>query len=629
MKKKITQKLWIIVSAFMLLVLAVNYILQITQVEKDAYANSQDLFWQIKKVLHQNELELESEQEAYRVSYLVDAQTAAYIIALKDDIANDVPELNKIAAMLDLDEIHFFDDQGNLYGGNIPTYWGMSMDSGNQIGFFKAMLGDKTLSLVQGVEPNTAEEKPMQYAAVWREDGKEIIQVGKTPQRVLDAMKRNELSYIFSLVAADSDATIWAIDPKTYKILGSTDESYINQSCADLGLTLEDLQLKGTGKIVTINGKTSYAVFDNTGSVVLCHILPLRVLFHDVNQNTVMLALYMVLIIIVMIVVILRFLDQFIIREISGISEKMAVISAGDLDTRIAINSTPELKLLSEQINYMIESLINNMDRTSTVLDVASIPIAVYEYYPAMKRVMATRRIGEILGLTQQETQAILSDHDLLEEKLDQLRGQPFDQEKGIYKLQGVERFIRMDTIDSAPNVVGILMDVTNDTLERQVIEHERDMDILTNLYNRRAFYRIMDDVFRNEDTLGYGMVLAADADGLKHVNDQYGHENGDRYLCGIADIMRSCKANNKILARMGGDEFTLVVYGCKDEAAVHAYAQDICQGMGQYSVKLSNELTIPIRFSVGYAMFPREGQDHLALAKIADTRMYAKKNSL
>lgn len=629
LKRKITYRLCMIVTAFMLLVLFLNYVLQMEQAKKDAYASAQDLFWQIEKVLNENEQELIKEQKEYAASCLEDAQTAAYIIALNKEVMDDVPELNKIAGLLEVDEIHFFDSDGNLYGGNIPMYWGMSMDSGEQISFFRPMLQNKSLSLIQGIVPNTAEQKSMQYAAVWQEDGEGIVQIGKTPQRVLEAMKRNELSYAFSLVAANSEATICAIDPTTYKILRTTNEDYANQMCGDIGISLKDLQVEGKGTVLSFRGQPSFAVFKRTESVVLCNIISLGELYRDINNNTGWLALYMVMISGLMIIIILAFLDKFIIREISSISEKMAIISKGDLDARITVNSTPELMRLGDQINDMVESLINNMGKISSVLDVTSIPIGVYEYHPTMKSVMATRRVGEILGLSSEETKAVLADHTLLEAKLNVLRQNPWNKKKGIYQLQDADRFIRMDTIACEPNIVGVLLDVTNDVMEMRVIEHERDMDILTNLYNRRAFYRQTDEIFQQQETLGHGLVLIADADFLKQVNDKHGHENGDRYLRGIAEVLRSCKAKKKIVARMGGDEFALVVYGCDSEETVQGYVQAIYKAMDEYTVILSNDLAVPIHFSLGYAMFPREGRDHLALAKIADTRMYAQKNAL
>lgn len=64
--------------------------------------------------------------------------------------------------------------------------------------FFLPMLEDYSLQMCQDITPNTADGKLMQYAAVWREDHKGIVQVGLEPTTVLESMKKTELSYVFS-----------------------------------------------------------------------------------------------------------------------------------------------------------------------------------------------------------------------------------------------------------------------------------------------------------------------------------------------------------------------------------------------------------------------------------------------
>ena len=85
-----------------------------------------------------------------------------------------------------------------------------------------------------------------------------------------------------------------------------------------------------------------------------------------------------------------------------------------------------------------------------------------------------------------------------------------------------------------------------------------RDIDLLTGMYNRRAFTAIWNSCSGEPDQLEHGMMLMADADNLKQVNDKYGHENGDRYLTAIAGPLKGCGWNNCIAARLSGDEFAL-----------------------------------------------------------------------
>ena len=105
-------------------------------------------------------------------------------------------ELQKIAKLMAVDEIHLFDDQGTIYSGSAPRYFGYNFDSGAQMEYFKPMLKDKSLTMCQDVTPNTAEGKKMMYAITWDETGTRMVQVGIKPVRLLNEVKQNEISSI-------------------------------------------------------------------------------------------------------------------------------------------------------------------------------------------------------------------------------------------------------------------------------------------------------------------------------------------------------------------------------------------------------------------------------------------------
>ena len=73
---------------------------------------------------------------------------------------------------MQVDELHLFDTKGKLFSGSVPKYYNYTFESGEQMKFFLPMLKDKSMQLCQEVTPNTAENKLMQYIAVWREDQK-------------------------------------------------------------------------------------------------------------------------------------------------------------------------------------------------------------------------------------------------------------------------------------------------------------------------------------------------------------------------------------------------------------------------------------------------------------------------
>lgn len=83
-------------------------------------------------------------------------------------------------------------------------------------------------------------------------------------------------------------------------------------------------------------------------------------------------------------------------------------------------------------------------------------------------------------------------------------------------------------------------------------------MDALTGLYNRRGLDARLERLFAEPEKLGHYAVVMIDADGLKGINDTYGHDKGDEYLRKIADTINAFDPGNSLAARQGGDEFVL-----------------------------------------------------------------------
>ena len=146
--------------------------------------------------------------------------------------------------------------------------------------FFKPMLKDHSLSLCQDVTPNTAAEKPMMYAMVWREDKKGLIQVGLEPTRLLEAMRKNDIPYLTDNMLVDEGVTVYIADLETGSILGSTQKELIGKKMEDIGCELSpgsEMQYVSADVL----GEPSYCVFRELGS----YLIGASELKSEVNKN--------------------------------------------------------------------------------------------------------------------------------------------------------------------------------------------------------------------------------------------------------------------------------------------------------------------------------------------------------
>lgn len=204
--------------------------------DANAYKLSKVLLDRVFTVLDKNDQSEEELIESLKDDYIVRAKAVSYIVDAKPQVENDVEELQKIAKLMSVDEIHLFDETGCITSGSVPKYFGYSFDSGTQMSYFKPMLTDKSLTMCQDVTPNTSEGKAMMYAITWNEAGTMMVQVGLKPQRLLDELKQNEISTVVSDMPVYKGMELYVADADTELVKGATDCDKIGKNFHDLGL---------------------------------------------------------------------------------------------------------------------------------------------------------------------------------------------------------------------------------------------------------------------------------------------------------------------------------------------------------------------------------------------------------
>ncbi len=156
------------------------------------------------------------------------------------------------------------------------------------------------------------------------------------------------------------------------------------------------------------------------------------------------------------------------------------------------------------------------------------------------------------------------------------------------------------------------------------VLEHLADTDLLTPLPNRRAFVREVGRAIARVARHGTGIALMyVDVDDLKAINDRFGHGAGDAALNHIAAILHGAVRSGDLVARVGGDEFGLLVESV-DERAAQAKA-DALRVATQARVFEWQGKPVDVDVSAGVAMIA-DGDNVDSLLARADAAMYAAK---
>jgi len=168
--------------------------------------------------------------------------------------------------------------------------------------------------------------------------------------------------------------------------------------------------------------------------------------------------------------------------------------------------------------------------------------------------------------------------------------------------------------------IQGIIRDITERQQMEKQIEYVSMHDSLTDLYNR-SFFEAKLSRFEEYDLLPVGIILC-DVDGLKLVNDSLGHDAGDQLLIRAAGILRECSQAEDVAARIGGDEFALLLPD-SDENRTSQIAHCINQAIETYNH--DNPQSV-LSLSVGYAIKEEAARPLAEVLKEADYNMYQTK---
>ena len=120
--------------------------------------------------------------------------------------------------------------------------------------------------------------------------------------------------------------------------------------------------------------------------------------------------------------------------------------------------------------------------------------------------------------------------------------------------------------------------------------------------------------------------LMFVDLDGFKAVNDGHGHEAGDHVLAQVATRLKACLRASDAAARIGGDEFLVLLVGLRDAEAAGQVADKIVAAVSQPIPYAATTLTVGA--SVGIALFPDHALDTISLQRVADQAMYRVKRA-
>lgn len=628
MKKIFIKYTSITATVAIFLILCMNLLLTQHQQKSQQFDSFYSKLEQVIHTLENNQEDLRLLNESLDEDYLTRAKAAAYVLDRQEEISLDVDEMQYLANLLNVDEVHVIDRSGFIVYSSVSAYIGIDMDDHDQTRPFLDLINDnENAFLIQEARPNAAEGRIMQYVGVARRDQMGVIQVGFKPTRQLAAQSRNTYDYIFSKFPTNIGEELFVVDAATGEMLGHSGgltgsysaECY--QADALPGCT------KGaylTGAL----GQPMYVVSRRYNNVYLCAAMPVRTLLESLLRDTLTALCYMMLVEIVVILLLNYLLRKKVIDGIHEIIKSLDAIRDGHLDTAISIHGNREFEELSCGINSMLKSIIHLSDRTSAIIEISGFPMAAFEYDRSLNHVFVTSGLSELLELPEQEAAALYGNASLLDGYIRGLTASPVEGETDIFRISD-SRYLHIHMSESTEGYLGIITDVSADILQKKQLQYENTHDHLTDLYKYSHFLQLAAEKLQRMPKGRICALVMLDLDSFKTINDTYGHDFGDRYLQSFASVMSAMPGDHFLCARRSGDEFCMMIHGCGAEAGILHCLDLFFAALSRKEVPVSDTESIHISASAGYACAGHGSCDISELLAHADEALYmVKKDS-
>ena len=292
-----------------------------------------------------------------------------------------------------------------------------------------------------------------------------------------------------------------------------------------------------------------------------------------------------------------------------------------------------ELDKFSTAITGLSREVLHTSTKFLRIMEMASVEIGGYELRFDTGSVYYTENFFSVLGipLSAESPMNIEKFREILKEYTEKNLYKTKSGSTKLYCIRIPEkgvRYVRMEVKNENWVQIGLVEDVTVPMRERLRIEHERDYDTLTGLYNRRAFKRKSEAIFGRRKKIRHAAFIMMDLDNLKYTNDTFGHDWGDEYIRQAGMCLEEGTPKGTLCAHISGDEFNILFYGYESQNAIREEISKLQREISSRIIRLPDGQEFHLSISGGIAWYPEDSNSLGVMRKHADFAMYQVKQT-
>lgn len=313
------------------------------------------------------------------------------------------------------------------------------------------------------------------------------------------------------------------------------------------------------------------------------------------------------------------------------------VMWEGQAAIQVMLRDTTELKLAQEKLRVMNERLKLVIERTGEGIwewdvykQTFTFSGGIRQFFLAPEAEFQGTEVEWRNAIHPEDVERVVSAFQACLENKTPI----FESEYRLRTWQGDWKWVKSrgivaerDTQGKPLTMTGTLSDITARKEADELTWRQANLDVLTNLPNRRLFRERLDlELMRAKRSQRQLALLFIDLDGFKQVNDLYGHDAGDLLLIEAAQRLKRCVRETDIVSRLGGDEFTLILSDLQNLDHVEFLCQKILLSLAE-PFALGEEVG-HVSGSIGVSLYPLDGQSSDELTRKADQAMYVAKQT-
>lgn len=321
-------------------------------------------------------------------------------------------------------------------------------------------------------------------------------------------------------------------------------------------------------------------------------------------------------------------------------------LDRGDTDIRLDFKTNDEFGEISQAFNSMFDSIFVSEQRYRTV--VSMMDNVVFEINMKSYKVYVSNNFNQKFTFRPTDdsfNESFLKkmrvhkdDRKKFQDDLTAIMTTPAERWEGEYRLKNIYgdfSWIRItgrkfsDRNDVPEKIIGMMVDIDREKKGAINLIQKANYDALTQLYNRPAFLKTLDEeIHLSIGRRSLDALMFVDLDDFKHFNDEFGHKCGDEVLKFVADTIKELTFDRGFGGRLGGDEFVMCLTNLTLIDDAGKVAAEMIKILNNGFVSESTGEVFNIHCSIGIAFFRENGRNSTELLESADGAMYRIKKS-